>query len=112
MKPYFGKRVNNYVVKMHTAEANLFSPHSKILDNSISPKELVKLSPEELASQELARWREKENQHQLEMIKKTELEAMTIGNTYIMKSHKGEQVSAHFRIFFDLQIININLFAR
>lgn len=65
----------------------------KIVDNSISPKELVKLSPEELASQELARWREKENQHQLEMIKKTELELMTKGNTYIMKSHKGEQVS-------------------
>lgn len=70
----------------------------KIVDNSISPKELVKLSPEELASQELARWREKENQHQLEMIKKTELELMTLGNTYIMKSHKGEQVCD--RIFF------------
>lgn len=62
------------------------------MDNSVSPKELVKLSPEELASQELAKWREKENQHQLEMIKKTELELMTKGSSYIMKSHKGEQV--------------------
>ncbi|KAL0268982.1 UNVERIFIED_CONTAM: hypothetical protein PYX00_010739 [Menopon gallinae] len=96
-KHFENKTDTKYKSKYRSLVFNIKDPKNetlfrKILDNSISPKELVKLSPEELASQELARWREKENQHQLEMIKKTELEAMTIGNTYIMKSHKGEQV--------------------
>jgi len=50
------------------------------------------LTKDELASQELAQWREKENLHQLEMIKKSELELLTLGQTFILKSHKGEEV--------------------
>ncbi|KAK6618097.1 hypothetical protein RUM44_002539 [Polyplax serrata] len=96
-KHFENKVDTKYKSKYRSLVFNIKDPknetlYKKIVDNSISPKELVKLSPEELASQELARWREKENQHQLEMIKKTELELMTKGNTYIMKSHKGEQV--------------------
>lgn len=45
-----------------------------------------------MASQELARWREQENKHQLEMIKKSELEMLSINRTYVLKTHKGEQV--------------------
>ena len=43
---------------------------AKICANKIQPKQLVRMSPEELASQELAQWRENEAKHQLEMIKK------------------------------------------
>lgn len=64
----------------------------KIADKSISPFQLVRLSPEELASQELAQWREREARHQLEMIKKTELDAMQLSKTVVMKTHKGEQI--------------------
>lgn len=64
----------------------------KIADKSLSPFQLVRLSPEELASQELAQWREREARHQLEMIKKTELDAMQLSKTVVMKTHKGEQV--------------------
>lgn len=63
------------------------------MEKAISPKELVRLSPDEMASQELAQWREKENQHQLEIIKKSELDLMTQGQTFILKSRKGEEVS-------------------
>ncbi|XP_054265683.1 death-inducer obliterator 1-like isoform X1 [Macrosteles quadrilineatus] len=64
----------------------------KIADKSISPEQLVRLSPEELASQELAQWREREARHQLEMIKKTELDLMQQAKTVVMKTHKGDIV--------------------
>lgn len=64
----------------------------RICDKSIAPAQLVRLSPDDLASQELARWREQENKHQLEMIKKSELEMLSINRTYVLKTHKGEQV--------------------
>lgn len=64
----------------------------KIADKSLSPVQLVQLTPEELASQELAQWREREARHQLEMIKKTELDLMQLAKTVVMKTHKGEQV--------------------
>lgn len=64
----------------------------KICDKSIEPKQLVKMSPEELASQELAQWRENENKHQLEMIKKSELDLLACAKNYVLKTHKGEEV--------------------
>lgn len=35
----------------------------KILKGKIAPDKLVRMTPEELASKELAKWRERENQH-------------------------------------------------
>ncbi|CAH0592546.1 unnamed protein product [Chrysodeixis includens] len=64
----------------------------KICDRSITPKQLVRLSPEELASQELAQWRDKEAKHQLELIKKSELDLLAANKTYVLKTHKGEEV--------------------
>ncbi|XP_072940862.1 uncharacterized protein pps isoform X2 [Epargyreus clarus] len=64
----------------------------KICDRSITPKQLVRLSPEELASQELAQWRDKEAKHQLELIKKSELDLLAASKTYVLKTHKGEEV--------------------
>lgn len=64
----------------------------KICDQSITAQQLVKMSADELASQELAQWRENENKHQLEMIKKSELDLLACSKTYVLKTHKGEEV--------------------
>lgn len=65
---------------------------SKISDKSIDAKQLVRMNPEEMASQELAQWRENENKHQLEMIKKSELDLLACTKNYVLKTHKGEEV--------------------
>lgn len=50
------------------------------------------MSTEELASKELAEWREQEAKHQLDIIQKTELELMNMSNKYLVKTHKGEEI--------------------
>ncbi|CAN7998759.1 unnamed protein product [Ixodes hexagonus] len=64
----------------------------KILKGKIAPDKLVRMTPEELASKELAKWRERENQHTLEMIKKEQMEAAqnVSSHALIKKTHKGE----------------------
>lgn len=64
----------------------------KICEKRIEAKQLVRMTPEELASQELAQWRENENKHQLEMIKKSELDLLACAKNYVLKTHKGEEV--------------------
>ncbi|XP_059615417.1 PHD finger protein 3 isoform X2 [Phlebotomus argentipes] len=64
----------------------------KICEKMILPSQLVRMAPEELASQELAQWRENENKHQLEMIKKSELDLLACAKNYVLKTHKGEEV--------------------
>lgn len=66
--------------------------YAKICGKLIDPKKLVRMSPEEMASQELAQWREQETKHQLEMIKKSELDLLTCAKNYVLKTHKGEEV--------------------
>ncbi|XP_037955902.1 uncharacterized protein LOC119685630 [Teleopsis dalmanni] len=65
---------------------------SKICTKQIDPKQFVKMSADELASQELAQWRENEVKHQLEMIKKSELDLLKCNKNYVLKTHKGEEV--------------------
>lgn len=50
------------------------------------------MTAEELASKELAEWREREAKHQLDMIQKTEMEMMSMTNKYLVKTHKGEEI--------------------
>ncbi|XP_035912298.1 death-inducer obliterator 1 [Anopheles stephensi] len=64
----------------------------KISEKLIEPKQLVRMTADELASQELAQWREKEAKHQLEMIKKSELDLLACAKNYVLKTHKGEEV--------------------
>lgn len=64
----------------------------RICEKTISPYQLVRLSPDDLASQELASWREREAKHQLDMIKKSELDLLNCNRQYVFKTHKGEQV--------------------
>ncbi|XP_005188356.2 uncharacterized protein LOC101895968 [Musca domestica] len=66
--------------------------YAKICKKLIEPKQLVRMSPDEMASQELAQWREQETKHQLEMIKKSELDLLSCAMNYVVKTHKGEEV--------------------
>jgi hypothetical protein len=45
-----------------------------------------------MASQELALWREREAKHQLDMIKKSELELLKCNRQYVLKTHKGKLI--------------------
>lgn len=64
----------------------------KICEKTITPYRLVRMEPQEMASQALAQWRENENKHQLDMIKKSELELLACSKSYVLKTHKGEEV--------------------
>ncbi|GFR17190.1 PHD finger protein 3 [Trichonephila clavata] len=85
-----------YRAKYRSLMFNIKDPRNqglfrKILKGNIPPDRLVRMSPEELASLELARWREQENQHLLDMIKRVQLEQQKSGNGLLLKkTHKGE----------------------
>ncbi|XP_022913665.2 death-inducer obliterator 1 isoform X1 [Onthophagus taurus] len=64
----------------------------RICEKAINPYQLVRLSHDDLASQELALWRQREAKHQLDMIEKSELELLNCNRQYVFKTHKGEQV--------------------
>lgn len=46
-----------------------------------------------MASQELSEWRDQESKHQLELIKKSEIDLLAASKTYVLKTHKGEEVN-------------------
>ncbi|KFP72348.1 PREDICTED: PHD finger protein 3 [Acanthisitta chloris] len=60
----------------------------KVLKGEVTPDHLIKMSPEELASKELAAWRLRENRHTIEMIEKEQREVERRPITKI--THKGE----------------------
>ncbi|XP_077439105.1 PHD finger protein 3 [Vanacampus margaritifer] len=60
----------------------------KVLKGETSPAHLIRMSPEELASKELAAWRQRENRHTIEMIEKEQREVERRPITKI--THKGE----------------------
>uniref|UniRef100_A0A8C5D6L3 TFIIS central domain-containing protein n=1 Tax=Gouania willdenowi TaxID=441366 RepID=A0A8C5D6L3_GOUWI len=60
----------------------------RVLKGEISPSNLIKMSPEKLASKELAVWRQRENQHTIERIEKEQKEVERRPITKI--THKGE----------------------
>uniref|UniRef100_A0A1B6DTH9 TFIIS central domain-containing protein n=2 Tax=Clastoptera arizonana TaxID=38151 RepID=A0A1B6DTH9_9HEMI len=91
------KEPAKYKNKFRSLAFNIKDPKNqtlfrKIADGSITPDQVVRLTSEEMASQELAQWREREARHQLEMIKKNELELLQQAKTVVMKTHKGELV--------------------
>ena len=55
--------------------------------------QVVQMSADEYASKELQQWRKEAAQKDIEAIKSHELDMLALGNTFVMKSHKGEQVS-------------------
>ncbi|KAM6184550.1 PHD finger protein 3 isoform 2-T2 [Rhynchocyon petersi] len=60
----------------------------KVLKGEVTPDHLIRMSPEELASKELAAWRRRENRHTIEMIEKEQREVERRPITKI--THKGE----------------------
>ncbi|XP_017268324.1 PHD finger protein 3 isoform X2 [Kryptolebias marmoratus] len=60
----------------------------RVVKGEISPGNLIRMSPEELASKELAAWRQRENRHTIEMIEKEQREVERRPITKI--THKGE----------------------
>ncbi|CAL1288413.1 unnamed protein product [Larinioides sclopetarius] len=85
-----------YRAKYRSLMFNIKDPRNqglfrKILKGNIPPDRLVRMTPEELASMELAKWREQENQHLLDMIKRVQLEQQKSGSGLLLKkTHKGE----------------------
>ncbi|XP_059351739.1 titin homolog isoform X2 [Daphnia carinata] len=63
----------------------------EIVTKQITPVQLVKMSTEELASKDLAEWREQEAKRQLNLIEKNEQERLSQVNKYLIKTHKGEE---------------------
>lgn len=94
---YFNKDTKDkYKNKFRSLKFNLSDVKNKTLlekicGRTLSPQQLVTLPPSELASEELAKWRVDEEKHQLEIITKAELDALT-QNKIIVKSRKGEEV--------------------
>ncbi|XP_023245015.1 uncharacterized protein LOC106637226 isoform X2 [Copidosoma floridanum] len=97
MYKYFKDTGSKYKAKYRSLVFNIKDTKNltlfhKIADHSLAPGAVVRLSPEEMASQELAEWREKETKHQLDMIKKNELDMMAQAKSVVVKTHKGEQI--------------------
>ncbi|KAA0186606.1 hypothetical protein HAZT_HAZT004743 [Hyalella azteca] len=64
--------------------------YRQILTGAVTPLKLATMTSDEMASKELAEWRQTQGKKELEAIQKHELDRLALGNTYIMKSHKGE----------------------
>lgn len=93
----FGKVDQKYKTKYRSLVFNIKDPKNlnffkKIIFKWVTPFQLVRMTADEMASQELAEWRERENKHQIEMIRKTELDMMNQSKTLVMKTHKGEEI--------------------
>lgn len=93
---FFNKDTRDkYKTKYRSLKFNLGDVKNKTLiericSNKLSPKQLVQLSSADLASEDLAKWREHEHKHQLEIITKSELESLA-QTKVVLKSHKGEE---------------------
>ncbi|XP_022168280.1 PHD finger protein 3 [Myzus persicae] len=93
----FSKVDQKYKTKYRSLLFNIKDPKNlnffkKIMFKWVTPYQLVRMTADEMASQELAEWRERENKHQIEMIRKTELDMMNQPKALLMKTHKGEEI--------------------
>ncbi|NXX79428.1 PHF3 protein, partial [Urocolius indicus] len=90
---FFRDTDSKYKNKYRSLMFNLKDPKNnilfkKVLKGEVTPDHLIRMSPEELASKELAAWRQRENRHTIEMIEKEQREAERRPITKI--THKGE----------------------
>lgn len=89
------KDTQKYLNKFRSLIFNLGDPKNQglvrnVLTGEIPPAKLVRMSPDEMASHELAKWRERENKHSIELIKRdAQLAAQQV---IVKKTHKGEEV--------------------
>ncbi|XP_066468519.1 PHD finger protein 3 [Tiliqua scincoides] len=90
---FFRDTDSKYKNKYRSLIFNLKDPKNnilfkRVLKGEVTPDHLIKMSPEELASKELAAWRKRENRHTIEMIEKEQREVERRPITKI--THKGE----------------------
>ncbi|XP_048453032.1 PHD finger protein 3 [Rhincodon typus] len=90
---FYGDTDTKYKSKYRSLMFNLKDPKNqvlfkRVLKGDIVPDHLIRMSPEELASKELAAWRQRENRHMIEMIEKEQREVERRPITKI--THKGE----------------------
>ncbi|KAL1771616.1 PHD finger protein 3 isoform X1 [Sigmodon hispidus] len=90
---FFRDTDSKYKNKYRSLMFNLKDPKNnilfkKVLKGEVTPDHLIRMSPEELASKELAAWRRRENRHTIEMIEKEQREVERRPITKI--THKGE----------------------
>ncbi|XP_062428852.1 PHD finger protein 3 isoform X2 [Rhea pennata] len=90
---FFRDTDSKYKNKYRSLMFNLKDPKNnilfkKVLKGDVTPDHLIRMSPEELASKELAAWRQRENRHTIEMIEKEQREVERRPITKI--THKGE----------------------
>ncbi|XP_006010803.1 PHD finger protein 3 isoform X2 [Latimeria chalumnae] len=90
---FFRDTDSKYKNKYRSLMFNLKDPknnvlYKRVLKGDVSPDHLIRMSPEELASKELAAWRQRENRHTIEMIEKEQREVERRPITKI--THKGE----------------------
>lgn len=91
----FKEGTTKYLNKYRSLVFNLRDPKNQclaanVLTGDISPSRLVRMSSDEMASNELAKWRERENKHSIELIKRdAQLAAQQV---IVKKTHKGELV--------------------
>ncbi|XP_072106645.1 PHD finger protein 3 isoform X1 [Mobula birostris] len=90
---FYGDTDTKYKSKYRSLMFNLKDPKNqvlfkRVLKGDILPDHLIRMSPEELASKELAAWRQRENRHMIEMIEKEQREVERRPITKI--THKGE----------------------
>lgn len=91
----FKEGTQKYLNKFRSLVFNLRDSRNQnlvknVLTGEITPSRLVRMSPDEMASHELAKWRERENKHSIELIKRdAQLAAQQV---IVKKTHKGEEV--------------------
>merc|ERR1719180_416213 len=93
----FGDVGSKYMNKYRSLSYNIKDSKNdglfrRILLKDVSPIEVVGMTADEYASKELQQWREQEAKKDIEAIKTHELDMIALGNTFVMKTHKGEQV--------------------
>ncbi|XP_075779806.1 PHD finger protein 3 isoform X2 [Pelodiscus sinensis] len=90
---FFRDTDSKYKNKYRSLMFNLKDPKNnilfkRVLKGEVTPDHLIRMSPEELASKELAAWRQRENRHTIEMIEREQREVERRPITKI--THKGE----------------------
>jgi hypothetical protein len=93
----FGDVGSKYMNKYRSLSYNIKDSKNdglfrRILLKDVSPIEVVGMTADEYASKELQQWREQEAKKDIDAIKTHELDMIALGNTFVMKTHKGEQV--------------------
>ncbi|XP_046865077.1 death-inducer obliterator 1-like isoform X2 [Xenia sp. Carnegie-2017] len=86
---------HRYKAKYRTLMFNLKDPRNKVLykrvlNGDIPSEKLISMTSDELATKELAQWREQETKHMIDMIKKEFEGENTNKSRLLKKTHKGE----------------------